>query len=319
MMDVASEQENTEKSQTDFVWITRLFDIEDLRLLSALGQAKSLAGAARQIKVNHASAWRRLGNIEQRLGARLFERERTGYQPTSAGDEAIAAADKILRELDEVSRKISGQDIRPTGTVRLTTTESLLHFIVPALVDLRRSHPGIVVEATAANAFLTLTRRDADIALRFAEEPPEGLVARRLANVAYAVYGSLDYLRGRPGVPPVDLDWVGFDASLAHLRPARWIVREVGPERIVHRGTSLLGLREAARAGIGVAPLPCFLGEGDSGLVPVTPVIADMSVGLWLLTHPDLRRMPRVRATLDAIADSVARRRGLLQDGGLSG
>ncbi len=317
-MAVASGQENIEKSQINFVWITRLFDLEDLRLLLALEQAKSLAGAARQIKVNHASAWRRLGNIEERLGTRLFERGRGGYLATSAGEEAVAAAERILRELEDVSRKLTGKDVRPTGTVRLTTTESLLQFIVPALRDLRQSHPGIVVEATAANTFFTLTRRDADIALRFAEEPPEGLVARRLASVAYAVYGSPAYLLDRRGVPPVDLDWVGFDASLDHLRPARWMAREVGSERVVHRGTSLLGLREAARAGIGVAPLPCFLGEGDAGLVRVTPVIPDMSVALWLLTHPDLRQMPRVRATLDAIADYVSRRRGLLQDDGLS-
>jgi DNA-binding transcriptional LysR family regulator len=290
-----------------------LFDIEDLRLLLALDQAKSLAGAARQIKVNHASAWRRLGNIEERLGARLFERGRDAYLPTSAGEEAIAAADRILRELEDVSRKLTGKDVRPTGTVRLTTTESLLHFVVPAIRELRQSHPGIVVEATAANAFFTLTRRDADVALRFAEAPPEGLVARRLASVAYAVYGAPAYLADKRQVPPVELDWIGFDDSLAHLRSARWLAKQIDRERVVHRGNSLLGLREAARAGICVVPLPCFLGEGDAGLVRVMPVIAEISVGLWLLTHPDLRQMPRVRATLDAIADYVSCRRAMLE------
>ena len=290
-----------------------MFDIEDLRLLLALEQAKSLAGAARQIKVNHASAWRRLGNIEERLGVRLFERGRDAYLPTSAGEEAIAAADRILRELEDVSRKLTGKDVRPTGTVRLTTTESLLHFIAPAIRDLRLSHPGIVLEATAANSFFTLTRRDADVALRFAESPPEGLVARRLASVAYAIYASPAYLADRQGTPPVELDWVCLDDSLAHLRSARWVARHVSPDRIAHRGNSLLGLREAARIGVGVVPLPCFLGDGDSGLVRVMPIIADMAVGLWLLTHPDLRQMPRVRATLDGIADYVSRRRGMLE------
>jgi DNA-binding transcriptional LysR family regulator len=108
---------------------------------------------------------------------------------------------------------------------------------------------------------------------------------------------------------PFALDWLSPDDSLSHLRSARWIGKHVDPGRIVHRANSLLSLREAARAGLGLVPLPCFLGDASAGLVRVTPPIAEMASNLWLLTHPDLKRMPRVRAVLDAIGDFLAKSR----------
>jgi DNA-binding transcriptional LysR family regulator len=285
----------------------RSFGLEDLRLIAALKDAQSLAGAARKLKVNHASAWRRLGALETRLGVRLFERMRTGYAPTAAGEEAAAMAGRVLREIGETSRRIAGQDISPAGVVRLTTTEALLGFIAPVLKALRGSHPGLVVEIAAANAFFTLTRRDADVALRPAEAAPEGAVARRLATIASAIYASAGYMADKAGADPLALDWLSPDDSLSHLRSTRWIGKHVDQGQIVHRANSLLSLREAARAGLGLVPLPCFLGDASPGLVRVTPPIAEMASNLWLLTHPDLKRMPRVRAVLDAIGDFAAK------------
>jgi molybdate transport repressor ModE-like protein len=290
-----------------------LFDLEDLRLLAAVERAKSLSGAARQLRVNHASAWRRLGNLETRLGVRLFERTRSGYAPTPAGHEAIALAERVMRELDEAARRLTGQDIRPTGIVRLTTTEALLGFVAPVFKDLRISHPGLVLEVAVANSFFTLTRRDADVALRPAAAAPEGLVARRLATIASAIYATPEYVEDRRDIDPLLMDWLSPDDNLSHLRSAQWIARHVAPARIVHRANSLIALREVARAGVGVAPLPCFLGDADDRLVRVAPPMTEMASNLWLLTHPDLRRMPRVRAVLDAIGEYVSKRRRALE------
>jgi molybdate transport repressor ModE-like protein len=296
----------------------RSFDLEDLRLLAALAEAESLAGAARKLGINHASAWRRLGALEARLGVRLFERMRTGYAPTPAGEVAIAAAEQVMREIDETARRLTGQDLRPVGAVRLTTTEALLGFIAPVLKDLRRSHPGLIVEVVVANAFFTLTRRDADIALRPAEAAPDGLVARRLATIASAIYASPAYMADKDDADPLVLDWLSPDDSLSHLRAARWIGRHVDPARIVHRANSLTVIREAVRAGLGVAPLPCFLGDSDAGLLRVTPPIAEMASSLWLLTHPDLRRTPRVRTVMDTVGDFFAKSRHRIEAGGQS-
>ena len=169
-----------------------------------------------------------------------------------------------------------------------------------------------MVELVTDNAFFTLTRRDADIALRPAGSAPEGLVARRLADLATAVYCS-------DTVQDVDVassDWVAPDDSLAHLGSARWIAAHVEQERIVMRASSLTGLQAAAREGIGVAALPCFMADPDPRLVRVLPPVPEMAASLWLLTHPDLRRTARVRAVLDVLAAHVIRLRRLL-DGNL--
>ncbi len=297
----------------------RSFDLEDLQLLAALQEANSLAGAARRLRINHASAWRRLGILEARLGVRLFERMRTGYAPTPAGEMAVAMAERVIKEIGETSRCLTGQDLRPAGVVRLTTTEALLGLIAPVLKELRGSHPALVVEVATANSFFTLTRRDADVALRPAEAAPEGLVARRLATIASAIYASPEYMRDKRDADPLALDWLSPDDSLSHLRSARWISRHVDPARIVHRANSLTSLREAARAGVGLAPLPCFLGDADASLIRITPPVTEMASNLWLLTHPDLRRMPRVRAVLEAIADFVSKVRLKIEAGAMMG
>lgn len=283
-------------------------DLDDLRLIASLAETGSLAAAARALRVNHASAWRRLGALERRLGVRLFERSRRGYAATLAGEAAVAVADRTLGEVAELERRLVGEDIRPGGPVRLTTTETLVGLVAPALLALRRSHPGIVVELVTDNAFFTLTRRDADIALRPAGSAPEGLVARRLAGLATAVYRA----SAAGDVDAASADWLAPDDSLAHLGSARWIAAHVAPERIVMRASSLTGLQAAAREGIGVAALPCFMGDPDPRLARVLPPLPEMASSLWLLTHPDLRRTARVRLVLDAVAAHVTRLRRLL-------
>jgi molybdate transport repressor ModE-like protein len=285
-----------------------LFSLDDLRLLAAVADTGTLSGAARRARVNHASAWRRLGALERRLGVRLFDRQRTGYTPTPGGEEAIEGARRLLAELDALERHLSGQDIRPSGTVRLTTTDTLLELLAPILAELRTVHPGIVVEVVTANSFFTLTRRDADIALRPATSAPEGMVARRLATIETAIYAAPIYLDGHSG-DPLDQDWLAPDDSLSHLGSARWIAACIRPERIVHRASSLPALAAAARAGLGLAPIPCFLADDDGRLIRVMPPIPEMETSLWLITHPDLRRTARIRAVLDLIAERLTRLR----------
>jgi DNA-binding transcriptional LysR family regulator len=279
-----------------------LIGFDDLRLLAALAEGGTLSTAAKLLRVNHASAWRRLGMLEGRLGVRLFERERAGYVPTPAGEAAVQSAQRVLGELAELERLLVGQDVRPRGVVRLTTTDTLSDLITPILAELRSTHPGIVVELITSNVFFTLTRRDADIALRPAVSAPEGLVARRIATIATAVYAAPSYLEARGHGDVHELDWIAPDESLGHLGSARWIAAHVPPERVVHRTSSLAAMRAAALAGIGLAPLPCFMADAVPGIRQVLPPVAEMATGLWLITHPDLRRTARVRVVLDLLA-----------------
>ena len=298
----------------DSVGRDSLIGLEDLRLVRAIGEAGTLAGAARGLGVDHSTAFRRLGALEKRLGVRLFERARDGYSPTPAGEAAIATAASMLESLVTLERQLAGEDLRPSGVVRITTTDTLVDFIAPGLAAFRAAHPEIALELVAANAFFTLTRRDADVAIRPSLNVPDHLVGRRLATIAMAPYAAPAYLADRGRTRSFDaLDWLGLDESLAHLGASAWMRKHVPPERVIFRSSSLLALQAAARAGHGVAPLPCYMGDADPGLSRLGSVIVEMASALWLLTHPDLRRVARIRAFLDFMAPWLEERRALLE------
>jgi DNA-binding transcriptional LysR family regulator len=143
--------------------------------------------------------------------------------------------------------------------------------------------------------------------------PPEGLVARRIAAVATALYASRPYLARHSGGELRRHDWVSPDDSLSHAASALWIAAAIPMDRIVHRASSLLVLRTAARAGLGMAALPCYQGDPDPLLRRVRGPIAEKAVSLWLITHPDLRKVARIRAVLDFVAKRLFDHRPLLE------
>lgn len=275
----------------------RRLNLDDLHLIRAIADAGSLAAAARQLGVNHSSAFRRLGALEHQLGARLFGRARDGYTATPAGEAALATVGHLLDELDALHTRLAGADMRPFGVVRLTTTDTLIDVLGPMLAAFRAEHPEITLELIVSNTFFTLSRRDADVALRPAAEAPEHLVARRLSTLATGLYGTPAHLKSlQHGADVRTLPWAAPDDSLSHLASARWIAREVPPERVMFRASTLMGLAMAAQQGLGVAALPCCLADRDRRLRRLSPPMPEMATTLWLLTHPDLRRVARVRA-----------------------
>jgi DNA-binding transcriptional LysR family regulator len=289
-------------------------DWDNLRYVLAVADAGSLAGAARQLGVNHTTVLRRLGAFEEQLGVRLFERLPTGYVLTAGGEELIAAARDIDDTVTTLGRKLTGQDLRLSGTVRVTTTDTLMGSILPEiLAAFRAAHPGIQIEVALSNSMLNLSRRDADVAIRPARNPPEALVGRQVARIAFAVYGSPDYLAKRPAADLAAHQWVAPDDSLADTSVAAWLRAELRESEITLRADSLLALRQAAAAGFGLAALPCYLGDTSQGLVCVHPPISAMETALWILTHEDLRHTARIRAFIEFVAGALSRHRALLE------
>jgi DNA-binding transcriptional LysR family regulator len=290
-------------------------DWDGLRYVLAVGSAGTLAGAARALGVNHTTVLRRIAAFEDRAGARLFERLPTGYVPTEAGEALMAAAREIDATVTGLERRLAGQDLRLSGTVRVTTTDTLMASLLPGmLAAFHVTHPGITVEVAISNLMLNLTRRDADVAIRPADDPPPTLVGRRIAAVGFGVYASQTYL-DRASVPRKRWSahtWLVPDDSLAGTVTGRW-ARETLPDvSIAARADSLLALCELAAAGLGVAALPRYLGDLSAGLVRVgTPDIPPTA--LWILTHEDLRRSARVRAVTEFMAQAFVRRRALLE------
>jgi DNA-binding transcriptional LysR family regulator len=285
----------------------------DLRLVLAIGAAGTLLGGARRLRIDHSTAFRRLNALENSLGVRLFERSRDGYVPTPAGEAMIATAARVDEEIIALERQLAGADLRPHGTVRVTITDTGVDLFTPLFGRFRGAEPEITLEIVVANAFFTLSRRDADVAIRPSVDAPDDLIAHRVATVATAPYAARRYLGAHRRRALEDHDWIGPDDSLAHLGSARWLRQNVAPERVGYRASSLLALQAAARAGIGVAPLPCYLGDADDELVRLKGPIAEMAATLWVLIHPDLKRTARIRAFVDFIVPELRRLRPLIE------
>ena len=286
-------------------------DWDDLRLFLAVARAGSLSGAARELGVNHSTVFRRMNGFEERLGVRLFERLPSGYVLTPAGEETREAALRIEDEVATLGRKVSGQDLRLSGTIRITTIDMLALGLLPRhLAAFRAAYPGIELEVHLTNAALDLGRREADVALRVGNEPPEALIGRRVGRLAFAVYGSSEYCASRPDVPLKRHEWIGLESEHAPL--ARRFAKFLPDMKTIFRANSIAASIAAAQAGIGLAVLPCGLADPDPGLRRVADLPDDFALDLWLLTHEDLRRTARIRAFMDFLAEAIASEAALL-------
>ncbi|MFG1266032.1 MULTISPECIES: LysR family transcriptional regulator [Xanthobacter] len=289
---------------------------DDFRLVRAIAETGSLAGAAEQLAVNHSTVFRRLGTLEQQLGARLFERARAGYVPTPMGEEMVRLAEHMADEVLAVERRITGQDLRPSGELRVTTNDTLLvHMLTPIFASFRAAYPEIRLDVVISNQSLSLSKRDADVAIRASDRPGDTLVGRRMASIAWGIYGSAAQNIAGP-LDPADLrryDWIGFSDNLGAIKPAKWLRERVGEEKIIYRVNTVLGLAEAAAAGMGLALLPCFIAAVTPGLVQLMGRQGELESGLWLLTHPDIKATARVRTFMEHAGREIGKLRGRIE------
>lgn len=295
-----------------------MLDWTDLQYFAAVSRTGGLARAARELGVNHSTVFRRINALESDLGVRLFERTAGGYTLTAAGEEMMAAAARVEEEITALDRRISGRDYRLSGTIRVTTTDTVgLWFVQPYLFQFHQHYPGIQVELIISGEFFSLSKREADVAIRPTQNPPEELVGRRVSNIAWAVYGSRDYLKDRARLrKPLDLarhTIVCGDDSLAHLPATRWVRAHARETAVVYRSNSMMTQLSAVKAGFGLAVLPCFLADPEPTLLRALPPDASLTSGLWLLTHRDLRDTARIRAFMDFIAQSIRSQQPLLE------
>lgn len=285
---------------------------DDIRYFLAIHRCATLSGAARMLAVDQTTVGRRLSAIEESLNARLFDRTPDGFLLTSAGESILSAAEKVEASVLELEHQVSGEDGRTAGTVRVATSEAFaVTFLLERMRELRQRHEGICVEVFVGQSMVDLTRREADIALRIR---PRGLapaqphlVARKLSDIAFALYGERGYIerRGRPARPDAlgGHSLIGWCSDVAAIPGVDWLAQAGQEGEMVARCSSILSLIGAARAGVGLAVLPCFAAEVYPELERLSEPL-DWSE-LWLVVHPDVRRAARVRAVMDFLIEMV--------------
>jgi DNA-binding transcriptional LysR family regulator len=292
-------------------------DWTDLRYFLACAREGSLAGAARTLEVDATTVGRRLGTLEKELGARLFDRAPGGLVLTEVGRGIRSAVEGMETLALTVERRASGEDARLEGTVRITLTEAFaVQVLLPRFAPFRERHPGIQVQFLTDYGALDLSRREADVAIRLTRPQEDTLVARKVGEIAIALYASEEYL-ARCGQPDpaqgfAGHEVIGYVDAATRWPESRWLTEAAPHARVALRCNSLLSVVTATAAGLGLGLMPCLAGDARPELLRVVPPVASLRRDIWLVVHQDLQHNARVRATLHFLAEVLHQERALL-------
>ncbi|SDO81939.1 LysR family transcriptional regulator [Aureimonas jatrophae] len=278
---------------------------DELRMFLAVAEGGTVRAAADALDVNHATIIRGIGRLEDRLETKLFDKPSTGYRLTDAGADVVDLARQMSTASSQLEARIFGRDQSVSGPLRLTLPISFAtDLLMPTLAAFRAAYPEIALEIIGSGAVANLGNREADVALRVVvggKSPPDNLYGTRLGafHTGYYVHRSLL----ADGASASAAAWLlGADETV----PTTW--QPGGGLRMASTPIRFAEMRsqfEAARAGMGITHLPCFLGDADPDLVRV-PAGPISHVGdIWLLTHADTRQTKRVRLLCDHIRSAM--------------
>jgi DNA-binding transcriptional LysR family regulator len=284
-------------------------DWDDLRFFLAVSERRSISGAAKLLNVNHSTVLRRLASLEKRLGSRLFDRLPGGYEMTAQGEELRNQLRGVSEQIEKAERNLSGRDLNLSGTIRITTTDTLMHgLLMPYLAEFHDLNPATQMEVVINNTFLSLTRREADVAVRPSNIVPENLLGRRVGRLRTAIYASKNYLKKNNRKKQwAAHDWVAPEEALSHLTQAKWMRENIPEDRVVARADSLVAMVAAVRYGMGVGMLLCLLADEETELVRLAEPVDELDTDLWILTHPALKGVARIKAFTGFLYDRLSR------------
>lgn len=278
----------------------------DLELLLALVRGGTLAAAGSRLGVDGSTVFRSLQRMERGLGQALFERTRSGYHPSELARDLARHAERLETELDAARSHFQTRPEQVAGQVRITTTDTILHGLVaPALGPLRERHPLLSFELETSNELANLSRRDADIAVRAARNPPEHLVGSLLGPIRVALFAPRKSRFRSVEEAAKEAAWIAPDDALPEHPSVRWRRRHYPKLSPVYRVSSIQSAMECVELGLGVAVLPLFLAAPRRGLRQVSEEIEECTTQLWLLSHPEGRHLRRVSTVLEHLRETI--------------
>ena len=270
-------------------------DWNDLKLIMAIARTGSLTGAARELSINHSTVFRRINTIEKSMGVRFFERIAQGYVMTEAGEAALQVAEHIESDVMGLTRKIAGSDLRLQGLIKVTAPQGLsLLLLGPLLAQFGKQHPEIEIQLIATSTTLELAKREVDLAIRVTKTPPDTSIGRFVCQFNSCIYASRRYWKTHQTQKLDECPWLITDDQMEWL-PKSIIKKKRNTFRPVFSSNSVLAVREGVKQGLGLATLPCFIGDKEKSLVRVGNPLKELESQLWVLTHSDLRNTVRVR------------------------
>lgn len=286
-----------------------MIDWEDLRYLLVVARTGTLSGAARHLKVNHATVSRRLAALEEHVQVRLVERLPRSFRLTPVGQRVVELAQGMEDNAYAIERFIDASRSPLSGTVRLSAPPVLVaNFLAGRLSRFREQNPGVQLSVSSEMRKVSLARREADVILRLSRPEEPSSVARKIGRMPFGLYASRQYIHLHQ---PSAWEFIMYDDSFVDVPRRQWLMRAKVERATACELNDINGHLAAALAGAGVAALPAFVGDSDTRLQRVAPDVESFSCDIWIAVHSDLRRTPPVRAVMDFIAKIVAEDPGL--------
>lgn len=281
-----------------------MFDWNDLKYFLAVARHGSTIAAGKALHLSQSTVHRRIAELEKRIGGKLVTRTPSGYHLTDFGKALQPYAERIEAMVGDLERHVADAGRDTSGVIRMTCPEPIMHRMMPLIERFQARHPRLRVEFVMSDRYLDLSKGEADVAFRSGDTDDE-LVGRKIADSVWAIYASRGYVDSHGSPKHVDdlsrHPLVCLDESMSNHRVAKWL-KDVAPDAtIAARNNSVLGLMYAVKSGVGIGPLPTAIADSDPGLVRVIGPVPELARSWRLLTHPDLRRTPRISAFFDFI------------------
>ncbi len=272
-------------------------DWSHLNYFLTFARSGSLSAASKVLGTDHSTVARRIEALEKELKLRLVDRRARAYSLTTAGQQVRDLAVRVETAIGDIERFAQGTAGLPQGLVRVSGPAGVTnHFIAPRLLTLQRQHPDLQIELVDGLRELSLSRREADIALQMSRPHEKGLIARKLGEITYGLYGSRDYLGE---CLPEEWDFLGLDESRDHYPQQKWLRTMTGARELTLRASDYTALIGAVRAGLGVAVLPQGMAHYDKSLKELATPTPAPSRDIWLVFHRDGAKAPAIRAVID--------------------
>ena len=269
----------------------------DLSVILAICRAESLYGAARILGQTHSTVFRKITSIEEKTGVRFFDRTRRGYVMTDAGRTAMEYAERVESEFHALSLEVLGQDKELRGRIRVTSPEAFAEEHAPGIISrFCARYPETQIDLIPGHGAMDLNRREAEVAIRATKSPPETSFGKRVCDFRFALYASPAYLAKTSELPLTERKFCLIDGTIGWLVPHVWKSKEEGERNVVFQCRASRAVQNASAEGIGIAFLPCYVGDADNRLERASETLDHLDMEFWVLTHPDLKNTARVRA-----------------------
>lgn len=277
-------------------------DWNDWLFFLKLAELKNMKKAAQALKVDNSTIFRKINNLEAKIKTRLFERLPSGYKLTAAGESIIAKVKEIEESFYAVNFSLSGEDSDLSGKIKISTSDTIGYYFLPKIIKrFNVEYPGIIIDLEITNKYSSLAKRESDIVITTANRQPDYMVGRKLSKISFALYSdkkikidSFDHIKNHKILMPGD--------SLAQVKVTKFLNSHIRQSNIVLYCDKFSGLYVMCKEGMGLAALPHYLADG---LHKVIDIPQSCWGNMWILTHPELRKVTRIKTFMHWMSANI--------------